>query len=85
MARARVFIDTEAALAEAGDLTQPMAAGVLTREGIAGDLFSLCRGEVMGRESDREITLFKSVGSAIEDLAAAVLVWGDVSASHEAG
>ena len=85
VARARVFIDTEAALAEAGDLTQPMASGVLRREGIVGDLFSLCRGEVAGRGSDQEITLFKSVGSAIEDLAAALLVWGDVSASHEAG
>jgi len=75
--RARVFIDTEAALAEAGDLTQPIAAGVLAREAIQGSLFTLCRGETPGRRSDDEITLFKSVGSAIEDLAAAGLVWED--------
>ena len=85
VARARVFIDTEAALAEAGDLTQPMASGVLRREGIEGDLFALCRGAVAGRRGEDDITLFKSVGSAIEDLAAAALVWGDVSVSHEAG
>ena len=79
LGRARVFIDTEAALAEAGDITQPIAAGVFARERIAGDLFTLCRGTTPGRQSDDEITLFKSVGSAIEDLAAAALVWGDVA------
>jgi ornithine cyclodeaminase len=80
LARARVFIDTEAALAEAGDLTQPIAAGSFAREQIAGDLFTLCRGETPGRADDSEITLFKSVGSAIEDLAAAALVWQDAAA-----
>jgi ornithine cyclodeaminase len=78
---ARVFIDTEAALTEAGDLTQPLAAGVLARERIAGSLFTLCRGETAGRRTADEITLFKSVGSALEDLAAAVLVWQDVRES----
>jgi alanine dehydrogenase len=72
-----VFIDTDAALAEAGDITQPIAAGVLERQAIQGDLFALCRGEVPGRGTQREITLFKSVGSAIEDLAAAGLVYAD--------
>jgi ornithine cyclodeaminase len=42
---------------------------------IAGDLFDLCRGGAPGRRSAGEITLFKSVGTAIEDLAAAVLVY----------
>ena len=71
---ARVFIDTEAALAEAGDLVQPLAAGVIHAGHIAGTLFSLCRGEAQGRESADQVTLFKSVGSALEDLAAAALV-----------
>jgi len=75
MLRARVFIDTEAALAEAGDIIQPLQAGVLGRDAIAGTLFSLCRGETQGRRDATEITLFKSVGSAIEDLAAAALVF----------
>jgi ornithine cyclodeaminase len=75
--RARVFIDTEAALAEAGDLIQPINAGVFARDAIAGSLYSLCRGETPGRTAADEITLFKSVGSAIEDLATARLVYSD--------
>jgi ornithine cyclodeaminase len=71
--RSRVFIDTDAALAEAGDLIDPIAHGVLRREEIAGSLFSLCRGATPGRREASEITLFKSVGSALEDLAAAGL------------
>jgi ornithine cyclodeaminase/alanine dehydrogenase-like protein (mu-crystallin family) len=74
---ARVFIDTDAALAEAGDIVQPLADGVILPDAIRGTLFSLCRGEAQGRQDDAEITLFKSVGSAIEDLAAAALVIGD--------
>jgi ornithine cyclodeaminase len=75
--RARVLIDTEAALAEAGDLIDPIAHGVLRREDIAGSLFTLCRGETPGRCDAREITLFKSVGSALEDLATAGLAYGE--------
>ena len=79
MLRGTVYIDTEAALTEAGDLTQPIAAGTLHRDAIAGSLLTLCRGETPGRRHDDEITIFKSVGSAIEDLAAAALVWADWS------
>jgi ornithine cyclodeaminase len=71
--RARVYVDTDAALREAGDLVQPLASGVLDREDVAGDLFGLVRGTVPGRRSPDEITLFKSVGTALEDLAAAEL------------
>jgi ornithine cyclodeaminase/alanine dehydrogenase-like protein (mu-crystallin family) len=73
--RSRVFIDTDAALAEAGDLVDPIKHGVLRRDDIAGSLSALCRGEVAGRGSDDEITLFKSVGSALEDLAAATVAY----------
>lgn len=73
--RARIFVDTrEGALHEAGDLVQPIAAGVITRADVVGDLFDLARGTVPGRESAEEITYFKSVGTALEDLAAAELV-----------
>ena len=82
--RSRVFIDTEAALAEAGDLIDPMAHGVLHREQISGTLFSLCRGEVQGRRDATEITLFKSVGSALEDLAAAGLAYAREEADGQA-
>jgi alanine dehydrogenase len=75
IAGATVFVDTrEAAMAEAGDITQPLAAGILTPDGIAGDLFDLSRGSHAGRGRDDEITVFKSVGTALEDLAAAALL-----------
>ncbi|HYD98152.1 MAG TPA: ornithine cyclodeaminase family protein, partial [Alphaproteobacteria bacterium] len=48
--------------------------GALRGDDIAGDLFELCRGEADGRRDPAEITLFKSVGTALEDLAAARLV-----------
>jgi ornithine cyclodeaminase len=73
--RARVFVDTFAgALAEAGDLTQPLERGVIAREHVRGELAQLLRGEVQGRLHRDDITLFKSVGTALEDLAAAALV-----------
>ncbi len=76
IARATVYVDTRAgALAEAGDIVQAIASGVLDEGRIAGDLFDLCRGNAPGRRSATEITLFKSVGTAIEDLAAAILVY----------
>ena len=72
--RVAIFVDTRAgALKEAGDIVQPLAAGVIQESDIRGDLFDLCRGAVTGRRSDDEITLFKSVGTALEDLAAAML------------
>lgn len=74
--RARVFVDTyEGALKEAGDIVQPLARGVITREMIAGDLAELTQGRVAGRRFHNQITLFKSVGTAIEDLAAAILLF----------
>jgi len=74
--RARVYVDTRrGALKEAGDIVIPMAAGILKEGDVQGDLFELCRGQAKGRMSASEITLFKSVGTAIEDLAAAMLVW----------
>jgi alanine dehydrogenase len=72
--RARIFVDTRAgALAEAGDLLQPIKAGVIGPDAILADLHDLARGTARGRGSPDEITLFKSVGTALEDLAAARL------------
>ncbi len=74
VSRARIFVDTRAgALKEAGDIVQPLEARIIGESDIVGDLFDLCRGKVEGRQSAEEITLFKSVGTAIEDLAAAIL------------
>jgi len=76
VARATVYVDTRAgALAEAGDIVQAIASGAITEAKIAGDLAGLCRGDAPGRRSAGEITLFKSVGTAVEDLAAAILVY----------
>ena len=72
--RARVFVDTRAgACSEAGDIVQPIESGVLDPEDIAADLFELTRGERAGRRYYDQITLFKSTGTALEDLAAAEL------------
>lgn len=71
-AAGRIIVDTyDGALAEAGDITQPLAEGIISRKDIAGDMAELCRGEVMPRSSNKQITLFKSVGAAIEDFVAA--------------
>jgi ornithine cyclodeaminase len=77
--RVRIFVDTRVgAFAEAGDILQPLQAGVIGKEAVLGELSELCRGTVRGRGSAEEITMFKSVGASIEDLAAAVAVyeWG---------
>lgn len=73
--RASVFVDTAAALSEGGDVALALASGAIAPEHVRGDLFDLCRGTAPGRTREDEITLFKSVGSAIEDLAAAIAVW----------
>ena len=73
---ARLFVDTfDGALAEAGDLVQPMQSGLITRASVLAELADLASGRHAGRSHTQEITLFKSVGTAIEDLCAANLVW----------
>jgi alanine dehydrogenase len=75
ISQARVFVDTMVgALTEAGDILQPIASGVLSESDIEADLFSLCRGFDMHRADD-DITLFKSVGHALEDLVSAAAVY----------
>lgn len=73
VASSTVFVDTETALDEAGDLMQPVRDGVIGRQSIAGDLADLASGRHPGRSASKAITLFKSVGASIEDLAAAIL------------
>lgn len=75
VAKSAVHGDTRGGvLAEAGDLLQPIASGAWSADRFRGDLHDLCAGKVPGRTSAEEITLFKSVGAAIEDLTAAMLV-----------
>lgn len=73
--KASVYVDSRAgALKEAGDLVVPLASGLLKPEDVRADLFELCRADVAARQNEGEVTLFKSVGLALEDLAAAELV-----------
>ena len=79
--RARVYVDTRAgATKEAGDIVQPLASGVLKPQDILADLHELARGEKKGRGGADEITLFKSVGAALEDLAAGIEVYKKLKA-----
>src|SRR5581483_927914 len=81
VSRSRLFVDTyEGALAEAGDLIQPLERGLIGRDRIEGELSDLVSGRALGRRGADEIILFKSVGTAIEDLAAAKLI---VAATEE--
>jgi len=76
VARSRVYVDSRAgALAEAGDLVIPIEEARWTAEGIVGEIGELFAERVPGRSSPDEITLFKSLGMAVEDVAAADLVY----------
>lgn len=79
VSRARIYVDTRAgALKEAGDIVRPLANGTIKEDDIVADLSDLARGRRAGRlpGDDTSITLFKSVGAALEDLAAAKLAVG---------
>lgn len=80
LTRSRIYVDTRHAMEESGDLRGPLERGVIAKSDVQGDLFQLCRGEVRGRSGAEEITLFKSAGTAVEDLAAAILVWRRIRA-----
>jgi len=73
-AGAGVWVDTAEALAKAGDLLHPIASGVLRREDVRGTLADLCTAPPPARDPSAR-TVFKSVGTALEDLAAAILVY----------
>jgi len=74
MSRASVYIDTDGAFEETGDLIKPIQSGALKKSDVKGSLFDLCQGTIKGRQNSNEITVFKGVGTALEDLAAASLV-----------
>ena len=81
--RCQLFVDTrQGALKETGDLVIPLNQGLITPDDIQADLFDLCRGQHPGRTESAQLTLFKSVGHALEDLAAAKLVASTVQSSN---
>ena len=82
--RSRLFVDRrESALNEAGDFLIPRKEGAIGDDHIQGELGEVLLGKVSGRRSPEEITLFKSLGIAVEDLAAAHLLWTKARAAGE--
>jgi alanine dehydrogenase len=76
VARSRLFVDSRrGALAESGDVIIPIEEGAFTPDHICGELGEVAAGQVVGRRSADEITIFKSLGMAIEDVAAAHLAY----------
>jgi ornithine cyclodeaminase len=71
---ANIYIDTEAALKESGDLLAPLQAGILKPSDMRATFYELCKLEQNQHDPSR-ITLFKSVGHAVEDLAAAIVAY----------
>ena len=73
---ARVFLDqTEACLKESGDLIKPISDGIITENHIAGEIGDFLLNRIAGRESNDQITIFKSVGVAIQDYAVATDIY----------
>ncbi|XP_073001514.1 protein SAR DEFICIENT 4 [Typha latifolia] len=73
--RGRVFVDFETAMEEAGELVGAFKRGVMTREDVAGTLVELAGGKKVGRRDEEELTVFKSVGTAVVDILAAQLAY----------
>lgn len=81
-AGARLFVDTDEALQKSGELLGPMSRGVFAASDVVATLAELCRGTSSGRRDASERTVFKSVGTALEDLAAATLVYETADAAQ---
>src|SRR4029450_10744947 len=73
--RSKVALDTEEALTKSGDLVIPIREGSWHANQLHGTLAELCTGTIAGRSNDEDVFLFKSVGTALEDLTAAQLVY----------
>jgi ornithine cyclodeaminase len=73
--RARVVVDTQAALSEGGDVAVAIKTGAYRADQVAGTLADIVAGRLTVAAAADGITLFKSVGASLEDLAAAILVW----------
>jgi alanine dehydrogenase len=74
-----VYIDSRQAVLESGELKQSIDAGIINEESIEGDIFQLCRRVSAGRKDNYQITAFKSVGHASQDLIIAVLAYRKIS------
>ncbi len=83
MRKARIFVDTRGgAMKEGGDIVQAIASGAIAATDVRAELAELCRGDVHFQRHQDDVTLFKSVGTAVEDIAAAMLVWERINTSR---
>jgi len=74
--RSRIFVDsTETCLEEAGDLIIPLNKGLIRREDIQGEIGEIISGKKRGRKTSQEITYFKSVGNAVQDISMAQAIF----------
>lgn len=73
--RAEIYVDTDEAPQKSGDLLGPLSRGVIAPGSLSRTLTALCRGDTEGRTNHGQRTVFKAVGTALEDLAAAVQVY----------
>ncbi|REE83920.1 ornithine cyclodeaminase [Paenibacillus taihuensis] len=74
--RSRLYVDRrESALGEAGDYLIPLQEGAISSDHIVGEVGEALLGRIEGRTSDKQLTLFKSLGLAVEDLAAAAYIY----------
>jgi len=81
--KSKVYLDTYVnCFNEAGEVLVPIEEGVFKKEDVKGELAELCMAKVKGRENDSEITLFKSVGSALSDLVGANHAYQSLSKSQ---
>lgn len=74
-----VFVDTDEALIKAGDVLSAIEEGYFHQDKVLATLYGLCQGKHQGRISDSEITVFKSIGTGLEDLAAATLAYAKLT------
>ncbi|RDY26071.1 ornithine cyclodeaminase family protein [Romboutsia weinsteinii] len=69
------FESTDAVLAESGDILIPLEQGLVSKENISGELGSVITGDIIGRESDDEIIVFKTVGIGVQDVVTAKRIY----------
>ena len=76
--RSQVYVDTYAGMKESGDIFIPLQNGILSENEIKADLFEMCSNQKKGRTSPKSITLFKSVGHALEDLGCSKILFQSI-------
>ncbi|MBO5998088.1 MAG: ornithine cyclodeaminase family protein, partial [Lachnospiraceae bacterium] len=80
VAKSRLFFDQAEAAKKSGDIAIPLGRGEITEDGFIGDIGSVLAGDLPGRTSAKDITMFKSVGISAVDVAAALVIFEKAAA-----